>query len=86
MAGHVFVVAKEVFHHRYGDILKLWEWLNVEKQFFLFQFNHINKHLYLEKNFSHLKLRYPDPCNFRNKTYIGWANQALLWLLRTLIN
>ena len=34
MAGRAFLVAKEVFHHRNGNILKLWEWLNDEKQFF----------------------------------------------------
>ena len=55
MAGHAFVVAKEVFHLRNGNILKLWEQLIDEKQFFLSKFNYINKHLYLEKNFDHLK-------------------------------
>ena len=31
MTGRAFVVAMEVFHHRNGNILKLWEWLNDEK-------------------------------------------------------
>ena len=78
------VVAEEEFHHRNGIILKLWEWLNDEKQLLLSKFNYINKHLYLEKNSNHLKLRYPDPCNFFYQSCIGWANQARLWLLRTL--
>ena len=55
MAGHAFVVAKEVFHHRNGNILKLWEWLDDETQFFLSKFNYTNKHLNLERNFNHLK-------------------------------
>ena len=57
MAGHVFVVAKEVFHHRNGDILELWKWLNDEKWLCLFKFNYIDKYLHLENNFDHLKLR-----------------------------
>ena len=68
MSGHAFVVA---FHHRNNNILKLWEWWNDEKEFFLSKFNHINKHLYLENNFNHLKLRYPDPCNFLTKRVLG---------------
>ena len=67
MAGRSFVVAKEVFHHRNENNLKLWEWLNDEKLFFLSKFNYINKHLHLEKNFKHSKLRYTDPYNFLNK-------------------
>ena len=53
MAGRAFVVAKEVFHHRNGNILKLWEWLNDDKQFFLSKFNYINKHFYFEKKNYH---------------------------------
>ena len=34
MAGHEFMVAEEVFNHINGNILKLREWLNDEKQFF----------------------------------------------------
>ena len=34
---------------------------------FLFKFNSFNKHLHSEKNFSHLKPRYTDPCNFLTK-------------------
>ena len=67
MTGHAFVVAKEVFYHRNSDILKLWEWLNGEKQLFFFEFNYINKHLHLEKSFNDLKLRFIDPCNFLTK-------------------
>ena len=67
MAGHAFVVAKEVFHHRNRNILKLWEWLNDDKHFFLFKFNYINKHLQLKNNFYHLKLRYTDPGNLFTK-------------------
>ena len=67
MAGRAFVVAKEVFHHRKSNILKLWEWLNDEKQFFLSKFNYINKHFHFEKKFNHSKLRYTDPCNFLTK-------------------
>ena len=66
--GNAFVVA---FHHRNSNILKLWEWLNDEKQFFMFKFNHINKHLYFENNCNHLKLRYPDLCNFLTKRVLG---------------
>ena len=47
MAGRVFVVAKEVFHHKNGNILTPWEWLNDEKQFVLFQISYINERLYL---------------------------------------
>ena len=47
MAGHTFVVANGAFHHRNGNIMKLWEWLNNEKQSFVSKFNYINKHLYL---------------------------------------
>ena len=65
--GRAFVVAKEVFHHRSDDNLKQWEWLNNDKQFFLFKFNYINTRLYLEYNVNHLKLRYTDPCNFFTK-------------------
>ena len=67
MAGCAFVFAKEVFHHRNGNILKLWEWLNDEKRFFLFKFNYINKHMYLEKNFNHFELKYTNTCNFVTK-------------------
>ena len=35
MAGCVFAIAKEVFHHRNGNILTLYDWLNDEKQFFI---------------------------------------------------
>ena len=65
MAGCAFVVAKEVFHYRNSNILTLWEWLNSENQFFLFKY--IIKHLYLEKHFNHLKLRYTDLRNFLTK-------------------
>ena len=63
MASGAFVCAKEVFHHRNGHILKLWDWINNEKQFVLFKFNNINKHLHLEKKINQLKLRDTDPCN-----------------------
>ena len=66
MAGRAFVVAKEVFHHS-NKILKLWEWLNDEKQFFLSKFNYIDKHFYFEENSNHSKLRYTDMCNFLTK-------------------
>ena len=49
----------------------MWEWLNDEKQFFLFNLNHIDQYLYLEKNFNYLKLIYTDPCNFLNKSTLG---------------
>ena len=55
MAIRAFVVAKEVFHHRNSNILKLWEWLNDEKQFFFSKFNYINKHFYFEKKNESLK-------------------------------
>ena len=71
MAGHAFVVAKEVFHHSNNNILRLWEWLDDEKEFFLSKFSNINKHLYLERNFNHLRLRYPDPYNFLTKCALG---------------
>ena len=67
MAGRALVVAKEVLHHINGNILTLWEWLNDEKQLFIFQFNYINKRLYLEKNFNLLKMTCTDPCNFLTK-------------------
>ena len=69
MADRAFVIAKEVFYRRDGNILTLWEWFNDEKQFFWFKFNYINKHLYrdLEKNFKHLTMRNTDPCNFLTK-------------------
>ena len=43
MAGRAFVAAKEVFHDRNGNNLKLWEWFNDEKQFFLSRSNSLNK-------------------------------------------
>ena len=67
MADWAFVVAKEVFHHRNGNVFTMWGCSNDEKQFFLFNVNNINRHLYLEKNFIHLKLRYTNPCNFLTK-------------------
>ena len=70
MAGRAFVAAKEVFRHRNGNILKLWEWLNDDKQFVSFNFNYINNNWILENNVNHLKLRYTDPCNF-HQTCIG---------------
>ena len=69
ISGHAFVVAKEVFHHRGSNILTPWEWLNDEKQFFLFNF--ANNHLFLNNNFNHMKLRYTDPCNFLTKRAFG---------------
>ena len=71
MTGRAFVVTKEVFHHRKDNILKLWEWWNAEKQFFMSKFNYYNKHLYLETNLNHLTLRYTDPCNFLTKHALG---------------
>ena len=58
MAGRGFVIAKEVFHHRNCNILKLWEWLTIkllndDQQFFLFKFKYINKHLHSQKYFNH---------------------------------
>ena len=46
MADRAFVIAKELFYRRDGNIFTLWEWLNDEKQFFWFKFNYIKKHLY----------------------------------------
>ena len=81
MAGCAFVVAKEVFHNRNCSILTLWEWLNGENQFFLFKFNYVIKHLYLEKHFNHSKLRYTDKCNFLTKRALV-SQPTRLWLLR----
>ena len=67
MAGRAFVVAKEVFHHRNGNIFTMRKWLNDQKQSFLFYVNYNNQHLYFEMNFNHLKLRYTDPFNFLTK-------------------
>ena len=67
MTGLLFVVAKEEFHHRNGNILPLWEGLNGDEKFFLFRFNYINTHLYLENGFIDLKRTYTDSCNFLNK-------------------
>ena len=50
MADRAFEVAKKVFRHRNGTNLTLWEWLNDDKQFFLFKCSYINDNLYLEKN------------------------------------
>ena len=83
MIDRACVVVKEVFHHGNGNISKLWECLFMKNSPFS-KFNHINKHLYLENNFNHLILRYPNPCNVLTKRAFGWANQACLWLLRTL--
>ena len=33
MAGRQFVVAKKVFHHKNGNILTPWEWMNGEKKY-----------------------------------------------------
>ena len=81
MTGCAFAVAKEVFYHRNGNILTSWEWLNDEKQVFQFKFNSINKHLYLEKNFKHLRLRHTT---IFSQNVHWWANQAWSWLLRIL--
>ena len=67
MIDHVFVDAKEVFYHRNINIFTMCEWLNDEKQLSFFNFYYIIQHLYLEKNFNYLKLRYTDPCNFLTK-------------------
>ena len=67
MSSCAFVVTKEVVPRRNGNVLKLWEWLNSDKQFFSFAFNYINKYLHLENNFNHLKLRYTDPCSYLTK-------------------
>ena len=84
MAGRAFVVAKEVFHHKNGNNLKLWQWLNDEKHFFLSKSNSLNKYLYLQKNFNHLRPKLFWPVQFSHQTCIGWANRARLWLLSTL--
>ena len=85
-AGPAFVVVKEVFNHKNGNILKLWEWLNDEKLFFVFTFNHINKHLHSEKNFKYSKLTNTNPCNFLNKRALmsqpsTLSNISLYWNL-----
>ena len=53
MTGRAFVVAKEAFNYRSGNIFTLCEWLNDKKQFCLFKFHFIGKQLYLERNFNH---------------------------------
>ena len=42
IAGLPFVADKEEFHQRNGNNLKMWEWLNDEKQFFLSKFSTIS--------------------------------------------
>ena len=37
MAGRAFMVAKEIFRHRYNYILTLWEWWDDEKRLFFIQ-------------------------------------------------
>ena len=64
MDGRAFVIAKEVFHHRNGNILTLWDLSYDEKRFFLSKYNYINKHYYSVKTFNNFKLRYIDPYNF----------------------
>ena len=69
MAGRAFVVAKEIFHHRNGNIL------NSENDSIMknssFRLNSIT-HLYLENNyFTHLKMRLPDLCNFLTERVFG---------------
>ena len=49
------------------ETMIIWHYENekmVKNKVFLFEFSYINKDLYLDKNFNHLKLRYADPCNF----------------------
>ena len=70
MSDRAFMVAKEEFHHRNGNIFKTMRMINDDKQFFLSQFNYINKHLYFAK-FNHLKLRTTDPSNFLTKRALG---------------
>ena len=70
LSGCAFVVAKEVFHHRNGNILKLWEWLNDEKNC-----NYVNKHLYPVNNFNHFKLKYT--------LRIIWIYQSKLMIIFT---
>ena len=65
-----------------GNILTLWEWLNYKKQFFVFKFNCIIRHLYLAKNFKHFKLKLTRAIFSPNVHW--WANQAHSWLLSTL--
>ena len=67
MAGCAFVVAKEIFHHRNGNILKLWEWVNDKKTYF-FCLNPI-----ISINISKTEISWfvqfsPQPCT-------GWVNQ-----------
>ena len=69
MAGHAFVVAREILHHRNGNILTLWNWLYDKKQFFLFKFNYIKKHLYLVNK--SLKTEIYWPVQFSHQTCIG---------------
>ena len=43
----------KVFCHSNGNILKLWKWLNDEKQLFWFRFRYVNKHLNLGNCYNH---------------------------------
>ena len=67
MAGHAFVLGKEVFYHGNGNILTLEYWLNGVHKLILCTFNYIRNHLYSMKNFNHFKLKYTDSCNFLTK-------------------
>ena len=71
MAGCAFVFAKQVFYHRYGNILKLWEWLKYVE--------HIctRKIIFTTFNWNILTLAMFSP------NVHWWANQARSWLLRT---
>ena len=71
MTGWTYVVAKDIFHHKNGNMWELSEWLNDEKRFFFSKVSYINKHWYLEKNLNHLKVKYSDTWNFRIKRALG---------------
>ena len=61
--GCAFVLTQEIFHYRNSNIFTLWQWLNDENCSFL-KLDHFNRHVCLQNNFNHLKLRYSDMCNF----------------------
>ena len=62
MAGRVLWLPRK---HLTIETVMFWNYGNDQmmKKFFSSKFNYINKHLYLENNFNHLKQRYTDLCN-----------------------
>ena len=53
MAGHAFLVAKEVSSHSNHDNCTLWEWFHGENVLYFYEFNYIDMLVYFVVNLNH---------------------------------